>query len=62
MKIKILYVNGGIMNRGGIESYMMNYYRHIDREKFQIDFIVHGYVFLTFFEVYSGSQKYASRR
>lgn len=40
--IRILYVNGGIMHRGGIESYMMNYYRHIDRTKVQIDFIVHG--------------------
>lgn len=29
------------MNRGGIESYMMNYYRHFDRSKIQIDFIVH---------------------
>lgn len=39
---RILYICGGIMNRGGIESYMMNYYRHIDRNKIQIDFIVHG--------------------
>ena len=39
--IRILYVNGGLMNRGGIESYMMNYYRHLDRSKIQIDFIVH---------------------
>ena len=39
--IRILYVNGGLMNRGGIESYMMNYYRHFDRDKIQIDFIVH---------------------
>lgn len=39
---RILYVCGGIMNRGGIESYMMNYYRHINREEIQIDFIVHG--------------------
>lgn len=39
--IRILYVNGGLMNRGGIESYMMNYYRHIDRSQIQIDFIVH---------------------
>lgn len=39
--IRILYVNGGLMNRGGIESYMMNYYRHFDRSKVQIDFIVH---------------------
>lgn len=40
--IRILYVNGGLMNRGGIESYMMNYYRNFDREKIQIDFIVHN--------------------
>lgn len=39
--IRILYVNGGLMNRGGIESYMMNYYRNFDREKIQIDFAVH---------------------
>lgn len=41
--IRILYVNGGIMNRGGIESYMMSYYRNIDRKKLQVDFIVHGF-------------------
>ena len=29
------------MNRGGIESYMINFYRHLDRSKIQIDFIVH---------------------
>lgn len=29
------------MNRGGIESYMMNYYRNFDREMIQIDFAVH---------------------
>ena len=40
---RILYVNGGIMSRGGIESYMMNYYRNLDRTKIQIDFIVHGF-------------------
>lgn len=39
--IRILYFNGGLMNRGGIESYMMNYYRHFDRSKVQIDFAVH---------------------
>ena len=31
------------MSRGGIESYMMNYYRHIDKTRIQIDFIVHGF-------------------
>lgn len=40
--IRLLYVNGGLMNRGGIESYMMNYYRNFDHEKIQIDFIVHN--------------------
>lgn len=39
--IRILYVNGGLMNRGGIESYMMNYYRNFDRGRIQIDFVVH---------------------
>lgn len=37
--IRILYVNGGPLNRGGIESYMMNYYRHFDRNNIQIDFV-----------------------
>ena len=41
LPIRVLYVNGGLMNRGGIESYMMNYYRHFDKNKIQIDFIVH---------------------
>lgn len=29
------------MNRGGLESMLMNYYRQIDRSKVQFDFIVH---------------------
>jgi hypothetical protein len=29
------------MGRGGAESMIMNYYRHIDRSKVQFDFIVH---------------------
>jgi glycosyltransferase involved in cell wall biosynthesis len=41
--IRILYVNGGIMSRGGIESFMMNYYRNFEKEKVQVDFIVHGF-------------------
>ena len=27
------------MNNGGVEAVVMNYYRHIDREKVQFDFI-----------------------
>lgn len=30
-----------ILNRGGAETMVMNYYRHIDRTKVQFDFIVH---------------------
>lgn len=30
----------GQMNGGGVESVVMNYYRHIDRDKVQLDFIV----------------------
>jgi len=30
-----------IMNRGGAESMIMNYYRKIDKEKVQFDFLVH---------------------
>lgn len=29
------------MNRGGLETMLMNYYRSIDREKVQFDFLVH---------------------
>ena len=29
------------MNRGGLETMLMNYYRHIDRSKVQFDFLVH---------------------
>lgn len=30
-----------IMNRGGLETMLMNYYRAIDRSKIQFDFMVH---------------------
>jgi len=40
--VKILFVNGNAMDRGGIEAFLMNYYRHMDRSKIQCDFIVHG--------------------
>lgn len=32
----------GIMNRGGAETFIMNVYRKIDRNKIQFDFIVHS--------------------
>jgi hypothetical protein len=30
-----------ILNRGGAESMIMNYYRNINRDKVQFDFLVH---------------------
>ena len=41
-RVRVLYVNGNDMKRGGIEAFMMNYYHYIDKNKVQIDFIVHG--------------------
>ena len=38
--IKVLQVFT-MMDRGGSESMIMNYYRNIDREKIQFDFLVH---------------------
>ena len=29
------------MGCGGLETMLMNYYRHMDREKVQFDFLVH---------------------
>jgi glycosyltransferase involved in cell wall biosynthesis len=38
--IRILHVVGG-MSRGGIETGLMHVLRHIDRDRFQMDFLVH---------------------
>lgn len=38
--IRVLIVNGKMIC-GGIESFIMNIYRHIDRTKLQFDFLVH---------------------
>lgn len=40
--IKVLYVYGGIMAHGGIETFMMNNFREMDSDKVHIDFVVHG--------------------
>ena len=42
MSVNILYVNGGPMNRGGIENFMMNYVRHMNHDAVHIDFAVTG--------------------
>ena len=38
--IRVLQVVA-VMNRGGLETMLMNYYRNIDRSKVQFDFLVH---------------------
>lgn len=38
--IRVLHIVGA-MYPGGMENFIMNLYRHIDRERFQFDFIVH---------------------
>ncbi|MEI2364315.1 glycosyltransferase family 1 protein [Priestia megaterium] len=38
--IRILHAVG-VMNRGGLETLIMNIYRNIDRDRFQFDFLVH---------------------
>lgn len=38
--IRVLHVVT-TMNRGGLETMLMNYYRHINRSKIQFDFLVH---------------------
>lgn len=38
--IRVLHVVT-TMNRGGLETMLMNYYRHIDRQKVQFDFLEH---------------------
>ena len=30
-----------IMNRGGLETMIMNYYRKLDKNKIQFDFLIH---------------------
>lgn len=43
MSVNILYVNGGPMNRGGIETFMMNYVHYMNSNAVHIDFVVTGF-------------------
>lgn len=38
--VRVLHVVGA-MNRGGVETWLMHVLRHIDRQAFQMDFLVH---------------------
>lgn len=39
-KLRILHVVGG-MNRGGVETWLMQVLRHSDRDRYEMDFLVH---------------------
>lgn len=39
-KIKILYIIGNVKKSSGVSTVIMNYYRKIDKTKFQIDFLL----------------------
>lgn len=41
--MKILYALNGVFANGGTESVILNYYNNIDRERFHIDFLLHGF-------------------
>ena len=38
--IRVLQIMG-IVESGGVEAVIMNYYRHIDKSKVQFDFVMH---------------------
>lgn len=40
--VNVLYVYGDRLHHGGIENFMMNYFRHINRNIVHIDFVVQG--------------------
>ena len=40
--VRVLYVMDGKMSRGGTEAFIMNYFRHIDHQKVQIDIVQCG--------------------
>lgn len=41
-KLKILYINGGLMDRGGISSVIMNYYLNFTDDRICVDFLGQG--------------------
>lgn len=41
-QVRVIYILGGSMKYGGTEAFIMNYYRHINHDIVQIDFIYQG--------------------
>ena len=42
MALNVLYIHGNSLNPGGTETFMLNYYRHMDPNLIHVDFAVHG--------------------
>jgi hypothetical protein len=40
--INVLYALNGVFHKGGTETVILNYFNNIDRNDFEIDFLVHG--------------------
>ena len=40
--LRVLYVGGGSLDRGGIASWMLNYASRFNRERVAVDFLAHG--------------------
>lgn len=40
--VRVLFVSGGSLDRGGIASWMLNYASRFDQSKVETDFLVHG--------------------
>lgn len=52
-QIRVLYVNGGLMDRGGVSSVMMSYYLRFDPEKIHVDFIVNTKMEIKMYGIFS---------
>ena len=40
--VSMLYALNGVFHRAGTEAVVMHYYNHLDRQRFSIDFLLHG--------------------
>lgn len=42
-KIKILFINAGTVDYGGISTFLINYIKYFDFSKFEVHIAVHGF-------------------
>ena len=41
-KIRVLMVNGGLLHKGGTETFIMNTIRNLDPKIYEVDIMIHG--------------------